>query len=98
MSLGRAPTAIFCANDLMAVGCYEALHELGLRIPDDVAVMGYDDREIAQHLHPPLTTVLLPHYEMGSIATEMLLDAASGSTSRPRQIKVECPIVKRGSV
>jgi LacI family transcriptional regulator len=98
MSLGRAPTAIFCANDLMAVGCYEALHELGLRIPDDVAVMGYDDREIAQHLHPPLTTVLLPHYEMGSIAAEMLLDAASGSTARPRQIKVECPIVKRRSV
>jgi LacI family transcriptional regulator len=98
MNRERAPTAIFCANDLMAVGCYEALHELGLRIPDDVAVMGYDDREIAQHLHPPLTTVLLPHFEMGSIAAEMLLDAASGSTTRPRQIKVECPIVKRGSV
>ncbi|HZZ25386.1 MAG TPA: LacI family DNA-binding transcriptional regulator [Roseiarcus sp.] len=98
MNRERAPTAIFCANDLMAVGCYEALHELGLRIPDDVAVMGYDDREIAQHLHPPLTTVLLPHFEMGSIAAEMLLDAAAGSTTRPRQIKVECPIVKRGSV
>ena len=98
MSLKSPPTAIFCANDLMAVGAYEALHELGLRIPDDVAVMGYDDREIAQHLHPPLTTVLLPHFEMGSIAAEILLDAASGSTSRPRQIKVECPIVRRGSV
>jgi LacI family transcriptional regulator len=82
----------------MAVGAYEALHELGLRIPDDVAVMGYDDREIAQHLHPPLTTVLLPHFEMGSIAAETLLDAASGSAGRPRQIKVECPIVRRGSV
>ena len=98
MNRERAPTAIFCANDLMAVGCYEALHELGLRIPDDVAVMGYDDREIAQHLHPPLTTMLLPHFEMGSIAAEMLLDAVSGSATRPRQIKVECPIVKRGSV
>jgi LacI family transcriptional regulator, galactose operon repressor len=98
MNLKRPPTAIFCANDLMAVGCYEALHELGLRIPDDVAVMGYDDREIAQHLHPPLTTVLLPHFEMGSVAAEMLLDVASGSPARPRQIKVECPIVKRRSV
>jgi LacI family transcriptional regulator len=77
MNLKSPPTAVFCANDLMAVGCYEALHELGLRIPDDVAVMGYDDREIAQHLHPPLTTVLLPHFEMGSIAAEILLDAAS---------------------
>ena len=98
MRLVRPPSAIFCANDLMAVGCYEALHELGLRIPDDVAVMGYDDREIAQHLHPPLTTVLLPHFEMGAIAAEILLDAASGSASRPRQIKVECPIVRRKSV
>jgi LacI family transcriptional regulator len=62
MRLNAPPTAIFCANDLMAVGCYEALRELGLRIPDDVAVMGYDDREIAEHLHPPLTTVLLPHF------------------------------------
>ena len=65
----------------MAVGCYEALRELGLQIPDDVAVMGYDDREIAQHLHPPLTTVLLPHFEMGSIAAELLIDAAAGSAS-----------------
>src|SRR5271166_1511526 len=98
MALSAAPTAIFCANDLMAVGCYEALRELGLRIPQDVAVMGYDDREIAQHLHPPLSTVLLPHFEMGSIAAEILIDAAAGSSGRPRQIKVECPIVRRKSV
>ncbi len=97
MALASPPTAIFCANDMMAVGCYEALREMGLRIPDDVAVMGYDDREIAQHLHPPLSTVLLPHFEMGSIAAELLLDMAAGSVTRPRQIKVECPIVRRRS-
>ena len=82
----------------MAVGCYEALRELGLRIPDDIAVMGYDDREIARHLHPPLTTVLLPHFEMGSIAAELLFDMAARLAARPRQIKVECPIVERKSV
>jgi LacI family transcriptional regulator len=98
MALRVPPTAIFCANDLMAVGCYEALHELGLKIPDDVAVVGYDDREIAEHLHPPLTTVLLPHFEMGSIAAEWLIDGAAGSDARPRHIKVECPIVMRKSV
>jgi LacI family transcriptional regulator len=98
VSLAHPPTAIFCANDLMAVGCYDALHELGLGIPDDIAVMGYDDREIAQHLHPPLSTVLLPHFEMGSIAADLLMDAAAGSISRPLQIRVECPTVMRKSV
>jgi LacI family transcriptional regulator len=100
MNLAAPPTAIFCANDLMAVGCYEALKELGLRIPDDVAVMGYDDREIARHLHPPLTTVLLPHLEMGTIAAENLLDmtATTRPSGRPMQIKVECPLVERESV
>ncbi len=98
MALPSSPTAIFCGNDLMAVGCYEALRELGLTIPKDVAVMGYDDREIAQHLHPPLSSVLLPHFEMGSIAAEILIDAAAGSARLPRQIKVECPIVRRKSV
>ena len=92
------PSAIFCANDMMAVGCYEALRELGLRIPGDIAVMGYDDREIAQHLHPPLSTVLLPHFEMGAIAAEILIDRAAGMSDRPRQIKVECPIIRRKSV
>jgi len=98
MQLASPPSAIFCANDLMAIGAYEALRETGLRIPDDVAVMGYDDREIAQHLHPPLSTVLLPHYEMAQIAAEWLFDLADGAETRPRQIKVECPIVKRRSV
>ena len=98
MRLPSPPTAIFCANDLMAIGCYEALRELGMTIPDDVAVMGYDDREIAQHLHPPLTTVLLPHFEMGVIAAEILLDAVTGPGNRPQQIKVECPLVRRESV
>ncbi len=98
MRLSSPPSAIFCGNDLMAAGCYEALRELGMRIPDDVAVMGYDDREIAQHLHPPLTTILLPHFEMGTIAAEILFDSAVRPTDRAEQIKVECPIVKRKSV
>jgi LacI family transcriptional regulator len=99
LALEAPPTAIFCANDLMALGCYEALREQRFSIPDDVAVMGYDDRELAEQLHPPLTTVLLPHFEMGSIAAEWLIEAATGAgEARPRQIKVECPIVMRKSV
>ena len=70
---------------------------MGLRIPNDVAVMGYDDREISRHLHPPLSTMLLPHFEMAAIAAEWLFDLADGAEMRPRQIKVECPLVKRSS-
>jgi LacI family transcriptional regulator len=97
MKLARPPTAIFCANDLMALGCYEALQELGLRIPGDVAVVGYDDREIAQFMRPALTTVLLPHFEMGTLAAEYIIDRAARARSRPSQIKVECPLVVRSS-
>ncbi|MEO3433651.1 LacI family DNA-binding transcriptional regulator [Inquilinus sp. CAU 1745] len=95
----RPPTAIFCANDLMAVGALEALKELGLSVPDDVAIMGYDDQEVAQHTRPPLTTVLLPNYEMGRWAVERLIsDALHNKVSRPLQMKIDCPLVERESV
>jgi LacI family transcriptional regulator len=83
---------------MMAFGCYEALKELGFRIPEDVAVMGYDDREIARYMHPPLTTVVLPHFEMGSIAAEHLIEQMARPTKRAAQIKVEGDLVERGSV
>ena len=98
MRLTSPPSAIFCGNDMMAVGCYDALRELGMKIPEDVAVMGYDDREIAQHLRPSLTTVLLPHFEMGTIAAAVLLETTTRPSDGPEQITVECPIVKRMSV
>jgi LacI family transcriptional regulator len=98
MKLAMPPTAIFCSNDMMALGSYEALKELGLRISTDVAVVGYDDREIAQFMRPPLTTILLPHFEMGTLAVETVVDQANRPASRPPQIKVECPIVERDSV
>ena len=77
MDLPDPPTAIFVANDMMAVGCYDALKERGLRIPEDVSVVGYDDREIAQFMRPPLTTVVLPHHEMGLQAAATLIDGAA---------------------
>ena len=98
MQLGEPPDAIFCANDMMAVGCFEALKELGFRIPDDVSVVGFDDREIAQFMRPGLTTMVLPQYEMGALAAEMLIDQVGGLTSRHNQIKVECPLIERESV
>lgn len=87
------PDAIFCANDLMAVGCYEALKELGEKIGETIAVVGYDDQEIAQHLSPGLTTVLLPHREMGQwCVRELLITEATVSIER-----MECPVITRQS-
>ena len=91
---GAHPDAIFCANDLMAVGCYEALKELGIKVGDDIAVMGYDDQEIAQHLYPALSTVLLPHREMGQWAAEAILGDAE---LQPDQVRLACPLVPRES-
>lgn len=93
MSGKYRPDAIFCANDLMAVGCYEALKELGEKIGDTIAVMGYDDQEIAQHLSPSLTTVLLPHREMGQWCVSELLK----SDMKPTVERMECPVVMRES-
>ncbi|MCX2721360.1 LacI family DNA-binding transcriptional regulator [Roseibium salinum] len=98
LDLDNPPDAIFCANDLMALGCYDALKERGLRVPEDIAVIGFDNREISESMHPPLSTLVLPHYEMGEIAFELLLDNANGRQAGPGHIKVECPLVERNSV
>lgn len=89
----RRPDAIFCANDLTAIGCYEALKEIGEKPGETVAVMGYDDQEIAQHLSPALSTVLLPHREMGQWCVERLLGDDVGT----HQERTECPLVLRAS-
>ena len=99
------PTGLFCFNDRMAMGAYRAAYELGLRIPDDVSVVGFDNQElIADGLYPGLTTVALPHYEMGAWAVNTMiemLDEAQPARRRRRkssQTTMECPIVRRDSV
>lgn len=97
------PTAVFCYNDRMAMGAYRAAGELGLRIPDDVSFVGFDNQElIAEGLYPALTTVALPHYEMGAWATENLIDAIEGKTDlqlfAAHPTVLPCPMVLRDSV
>lgn len=72
------PDAIFCANDAMAIGAIGALHAAGLRVPDDIAVVGFDDIPIARFLTPPLTTVHVPIATLGARAVERLVDAMQG--------------------
>jgi LacI family transcriptional regulator len=100
MALPDPPTAIFCASDRMAIGCYEALRDMGKLIPTDVSVVGYDDDWMASHLKPELTTVLLPHEEMGRWAAEYLLSPPAAGTplEKIRPIQLECPLIERGSI
>ncbi|MBP6469611.1 MAG: LacI family DNA-binding transcriptional regulator [Chloroflexi bacterium] len=95
------PTALFCYNDRMAMGAYDALRKLGLSIPGDVAVVGFDNQElIAAHLYPALTTMKLPHYEMGQWAVEHLLYLIDHPEARQEtavQHIIPCPIIERES-
>lgn len=98
LHLRERPTAIFCFKDGMAMGAYDALHTLGLSIPNDVAVMGFDNLElIATQVSPPLSTIQLPHYEMGKWAVEFLLEH-HGESLPPVQHTIECPYIERQSV
>jgi LacI family transcriptional regulator len=93
------PTAIFCANDLMAMGALEAAAQQGLRVPQDISIMGYDDQELARYTNPPLSTLVLPNYEMGRRAVELLIQmAARGASAPAATIRVDGPLVERGSV
>lgn len=98
MQRAEPPTAIFCATDRIAMGAYDALKELGLRIPTDVALVGFDNQEIiAAHLRPGLTTMALPYYEMGKWAVEYLLTRENQQTEQPVQATLPCPLVERES-
>ncbi len=96
------PTALFCFADRMAMGVYRAAAELGLSIPGDLSVIGFDNQElICDGLFPGLTTVALPHYEMGARAVAQLLALTSAQdqgTGPAAQEMLPCPLVARASV
>ncbi|MFT3876826.1 MAG: LacI family DNA-binding transcriptional regulator [Propioniciclava sp.] len=86
-------TALIAANDNVAFGIYQALTELGLRIPEDVSVISFDDEEVAAYHRPGLTTARLPYEEMGRLGAEMLLGA-----QELRHAVLPMPLIWRGSV
>lgn len=95
----RPPTAIMCHNDRAAVGVALTAARLGLDVPGDLSIVGYDDEErIAGRMEPRLATVALPHRDMGSIAMEMLMSAlAEGRDVGTEQVLVPCPFIPRAS-
>ena len=100
LDLPDRPTAVFCFNDRMAMGVYQAAHERGLTIPADLSVVGFDNQlMVADALFPGLTTLELPHYEMGAWGVRTLIGQLKGSGKRhPTRVAMPCPLITRGSV
>jgi LacI family transcriptional regulator len=78
-------TALFCHNDLVAIGALQACVDLGRMVPDDVAIVGFDDIPLAALVSPALTTCLVPRYDLGSAAMRLLLDKINGCSSEERE-------------
>lgn len=98
LALPKRPDAVFCANDLMAMGALDAAHRQGLVVPEDLAVMGFDDVDAATVVNPPLTTVRNPAYETGSAAGDLLMSRMSGRyTDAGRTVVLPCPVIPRES-
>jgi LacI family transcriptional regulator len=95
--LPRKPDSIFASSDAMAVGALRALREVGLRVPEDIAVVGFDDMPFASRSEPPLTTIRQPVYRMGVTAVEILLDLIENPDSSPRRIVLPTELVIRST-
>jgi LacI family transcriptional regulator len=95
----RAPTAVFCVNDRVAAGALLAAARLGLAVPGDVSILGFDDQEeLAPNLVPALTTFALPHRSMGEAAVDLLLARLGEVGVEPMRHRLPCPLVIRQSV
>ncbi len=97
MAEGRRFTAIAAANDLLALGCYDVFAERGVRCPEEVSVVGFNDMPFAARFQPPLTTIHIPHYEIGRAAAELMLERLQDSELPSREIRLEPSLVVRES-
>lgn len=91
------PFSVFCHTDQFAIGVMRALRDVGLRIPEDVSIVGIDDIDTARYIHPALTTVALPKEEIGRKSAEMLIALMQGREPEQRQILLEPKLVIRES-
>jgi LacI family transcriptional regulator len=96
-SVDPPPTAIFASNDLSAFGAMDAARECGLRIPDDISIVGFDDIPQASLVYPKLTTVRQPLEEMGQVAVKMLLERIKDQSHPPQRVELETQLVIRDS-
>ena len=90
-------TAIAAANDLLALGCYDVFADSGVRCPEEISVIGFNDMPFAARFQPPLTTIHIPHYEIGKSAAQLMLERLHDVDSAPRQVMLRPTLVVRGS-
>ena len=93
------PCALICFNDRLSVGAYQALQEAGIKVPEEVSVVSFDDEPVASWLRPQLTTIALPHYDLGRKAIEVLVGKDGDQPDKEAQLhRVPMPLRKRQSV
>ena len=92
------PTAIFAANDMIAFGVLAAIQEAGVKCPDEISVMGFDNQDLAEMLNPPLASVHQPGYQMGATAARILLDRVTGRSKGVKHVVLETELKIRASV
>lgn len=97
MCLPQKPTAIFCHSDTIALGALHQLKQMGLRVPEDVSLIGFDDIQSVQYCDPPLTTVAQPSYQVGQQAMLLLIEQLQGQTKSRRSYLLESTLVIRNS-
>ncbi|MEO1192285.1 MAG: substrate-binding domain-containing protein [Pseudomonadota bacterium] len=95
---GPLPEALFCMNDLIAIGALHALHQAGLKVPQDISIIGYDDIEMAAYCQPPLTTLHQPSADIGRSAAEALIRQVEGREAAAGVLALPPRLVKRASV
>jgi LacI family transcriptional regulator len=94
---GNLPSAIFYANDEMAIGGLQVFEENGIKVPDEISVIGFDDIQLAQYVNPPLTTIRQPKYEMGALAVHLMFQVLNGQEVE-KNYKLSTELVERQSV
>jgi LacI family transcriptional regulator/LacI family repressor for deo operon, udp, cdd, tsx, nupC, and nupG len=97
LQLPETPTAVFCYNDREALGAMRAVRESGMRVPDDISIVGFDDLFLSSYMDPPLTTIRQPKHEMGRVATEILFGLLNGDKQPKNHLSSGMLIVRQST-
>lgn len=97
LDLPQPPTAVFCHSDVMALGALSQAKRQGLKVPEDLSIIGFDNIDLTQFCDPPLTTIAQPRYEIGREAMLLLLDQMQGQHVGSGSRLMDCELIIRGS-